>query len=124
MNLSSKYSLLIIIVVASITPIPEASFAANNNGPRLNPFELPSGIYSKDNIPKELPQELKLQAIFDIKGRQVATISGENFEKDDYAFGKRVLNIFDNQVILDAGGKEEILVLDDDKFRLSKRTIE
>ena len=86
----------------------------------MNPFVLPPGIYSKDNIPKIQPQNLVLQAIFNINGKRIATISGENFRKGDFAFGKRVVSIFDNRVILDAGGKEEIMVLEKTRFRLRK----
>ena len=43
---------------------------------RVNPFELPRGIYSKDNIPEETLQTLKLEAIFTIKGQKIANISG------------------------------------------------
>jgi len=92
----------------------------NEIGPRVNPFELPPGIYSKDNIPTVQPQNLALQAIFNINGKRIVTISGENFMKGDFAFGKRVLSIYDNRVILDAGGKEEILVLEKNRFRLQK----
>ena len=61
-----------------------------------------------------------LQAIFDINGKRIVTISGENFMQGDFAFGKRVLSILDNRVILDAGGKEETLVLEKSRFKLRK----
>ena len=51
-------------------------FAAEKPNVRVNPFELPRGIYSKDNIPEETPQTLKLEAIFTIKGQKIANISG------------------------------------------------
>lgn len=121
MNLPSPYFFLFVGVVAFITS--GTSFAADIEAPRMNPFELPQGIYSKGNIPKEQPQNLKLQAIFNINGKRIATISGQNFKKGDYAFGKRVVNIFDNQVVLDTGRKEEILVLENGKFRLQKKIL-
>jgi hypothetical protein len=116
--LKFPYNFLLVILVSSVAS--ETSFAANEIAPRVNPFELPQGIYSRDNIPKEQPQNLTLQAIFNVNGKRIATISGENFEIGNYAFGKRVLNIFDNEVVLDAGGKEEILVLEKKTFRLKK----
>ena len=42
-------------------------FAAEKPLMRVNPFELPRGVYSKDNIPKDIPQTLILEAIFIIK---------------------------------------------------------
>ena len=95
-------------------------FAAEKPLMRINPFELPRGVYSKDNIPKETPQTLTLEAIFTIKGQKIATISGQNFVKGDFAFGKRVMQIFKNRVVLDDGGKEENLILEDTKFTIRK----
>jgi hypothetical protein len=95
-------------------------FAAEKPLMRINPFELPRGVYSKDNIPKETPQTLTLEAIFTIKGQKIATISGQNFIKGDFAFGKRVAQIFKNRVVLDDGGKEENLILEDTKFIIRK----
>jgi hypothetical protein len=118
LNLPGPYNYFFVILVASIAS--GSASAANNNEPRTNPFELPNGIFSKDNIPKEQPQNLKLQAIFNINGKRIATISGENFIQGDFAFGKRVINIFDDQVVLGAEGTEEILILEENKFRLKK----
>jgi hypothetical protein len=87
---------------------------------RVNPFELPRGIYSKDNIPEETPQTLTLEAIFTIKGQKIATISGQNFIKGDFAFGKRISQIFKNRVVLDNGGKEENLILEGTTFTIRK----
>jgi hypothetical protein len=87
---------------------------------RLNPFELPRGIYSKDNIPKETPQTLILEAIFTIKGQKIATISGQNFIEGDFVGGKRLTRIFKNRVSLDDAGKEESLVLESGTFRIRK----
>lgn len=88
---------------------------------RLNPFDLPRGVYSKDNIPKETPQTLKLEAIITLKGRKVATISGQNYIEGDFIGGKRVTRIFKNRVTLDDAGKEENLVLDARPFSLRKQ---
>ena len=98
----------------------EAVFAAEKPLIRVNPFELPRGVYSKDNIPVETPQTLKLEAIFTIKGEKIAIISGQNFVKGDFAFGKRVVQIFKNRVVLDAGGKKENLILEGTKFTIRK----
>jgi hypothetical protein len=87
---------------------------------RVNPFEFPRGVYSKDNIPKETPQTLSLEAIFTVKGQKIATISGQNFVKGDFSFGKRVAQIFKNRVVLDDGGKEENLILEDTNFTIRK----
>ena len=95
-------------------------FAAEKPLMRTNPFELPQGVYSKDNIPKETPQTLTLEAIFTVKGQKIATISGQNFIKGDFAFGKRVAQIFKNRVVLDDGGKEESLILEGTKFTIRK----
>ena len=94
--------------------------AAEDSQPRANPFELPPGIYSQENAPKEQLQDLILQAIFNFKGKDIVTISGKNFTKGDFAFGKRVTSISSNQVILDAGGKEEILLLEKTRFKIRK----
>ena len=118
LNLPGPYNFLLTILLTFIAP--GTASAANDMEPRANPFELPPGIYSKDNIPAALPQRLILQAIFDVNGKRIATISGENFMQGDFAFGKRVLSILDNRVILDAGGKEEILVLEKTRFKLRK----
>jgi hypothetical protein len=95
-------------------------FAAEKPLMRVNPFELPRGVYSKDNIPEEIPQTLTLEAIFTIKGQKIATISGQNFVKGDFAFGKRVAQIFKNRVVLDDGDKEENLILESTKFTIRK----
>ena len=63
-------------------------FAAEKPLIRVNPFELPQGVYSKDNIPEVTPQTLAIEAIFTVKGQKIATISGQNFLKGDFAFGK------------------------------------
>jgi hypothetical protein len=109
---------LIAIIVFYLTG--GSVFAAEKPLMRANPFELPRGIYSKDNIPVETPQTLRLEAIFTIKGQKIATISGQNFVKGDFAFGKRVAQIFKNRVVLDAGGKEENLILEGTKFAIRK----
>jgi hypothetical protein len=95
-------------------------FAAEKPLMLFNPFELPRGIYSKGNIPKETPQTLTLETIFTVKGQKIATISGQNFTKGDFAFGKRVLEIFKIRVVLDAEGKEENLILEGTKFTIRK----
>lgn len=95
-------------------------FAAEKRLMRVNPFELPRGIYSKENIPKGTPQTLTLEAIFTVKGQKIATISGQNFTKGDFAFGKLVLEIFKNRVVLDARGKEGNLILEGTKFTIRK----
>ena len=95
-------------------------FAAEKPLMRVNPFELPRGIYSKDNIPEVISQTLALEAIFTIKGQKIATISGQNFIEGDFAFGKRVVRIFKNRAVLDDGGKEESLILEGTKFTIRK----
>ena len=35
---------------------------------RVNPFDLPRGVYSKDNILEEISKTLTLDAIFTLKG--------------------------------------------------------
>lgn len=107
------------VVLLAFIPLNDV-FAADKDEIRENPFELPQGIYSSENPPVEQPQNLQLQAIFNIKGKRIATISGENFMKGDFAFGKRVINISNNQVILNAGGKEEILILENTRFKIQK----
>jgi hypothetical protein len=70
--------------------------------------------------PEQTPQTLKLEAIFTLKGQKIATNSGQNFVKGDFAFGKRVAQIFKNRVVLDDGGKEEKLILEGTKFTIRK----
>ncbi|MZH03695.1 MAG: hypothetical protein F3745_09970 [Nitrospinae bacterium] len=118
MNLSVPINFFTFILFAFFAL--EYASAAEDSQPRVNPFELPHGIYSQENAPKEQPQDLVLQAIFNIKGKHIVTISGQNFIKGDFAFGKRVTSISNNQVILDAGGKEEILLLEKTRFRIKK----
>ena len=95
-------------------------YAVDNSSGRVNPFELPRGIYSKDNIPKKVPQTLALEAIFTIKGQKIATISGQNFIEGDFVEGKRLTRIFKNRVALDDAGKEESLALESGTFRIRK----
>ena len=118
MNLSVPINFFTFILFAFFAL--EYASAAEDSQPRVNPFELPHGIYSQENAPKEQPQDLVLQAIFNIKGKHIVTISGQNFIKGDFAFGKRVTSISNNHVILDAGGKEEILLLEKTRFRINK----
>ena len=118
MNLPGPYNFLPFVLLAFIAS--ETASATGDSQPRLNPFELPPGIYSADNAPKVQKQNLKLQAIFDIDGKRIATISGVNFMKGDLVFGKKITDISPNQVTLDAGGKEEILVLERTRFQIQK----
>jgi hypothetical protein len=110
--------MLIAIIIVNLSA--GLLFAAEKPLMRVNPFELPKGIYSKENIPKKTPQTLALEAIFTIQGEKIATISGQNFVKGDFAFGKRVVQIFKNRVVLDDGGKEENLILEDTTFTIRK----
>lgn len=121
MNLPSPFNISALIIVVSFGF--GTAFAADKNPSRVNPFELPPGIYSQGNFPKTQKQTLKLEAVFKINGKYIATISGNNFVKGDFAFGKRVLNIFENKVVLDDGGNEEILVLQKSNFRLQTRNV-
>lgn len=118
MNLPGPINFLTFVLVTFIAL--ENASAVDGRQPRVNPFELPPGVFSKENAPKELPQNLVLQAIFNFKGKDIVTISGQNFIKGDFAFGKRVTSISNNQVILDAGGKEEILILEKTRFKIRK----
>ena len=96
-------------------------YAAEEPPKRTNPFELPKGVYSKDNIPKEEPKTLTLEAIFTIKTQKIATISGENYIEGDFIGGKRLTHIFKNRVTLDDAGKELSLVLESGEFRIRKQ---
>ena len=78
------------------------------------------GIYSKYNILEKTPQTLALEVIFAIKGQKKTTISGGSFIKGDFVFGKRMVQIFKNRVVLDDGGKEENLILEESKFTIRK----
>jgi hypothetical protein len=42
------------------------------------------------------------------------------FIKGDFAFGKQVVQIFNNRVIFDAGRKQENLLLEDTSFMICK----
>ena len=118
--MKAKIFIKILIAIIVFYLAGGSVFAAEKPLVRANPFELPRGIYSKDNIPEETPQTLTLEAIFTIKGQKIATISGQNFFKGDFAFGKRVVQIFKNRVVLDDGGKEESLILKGTKFTIRK----
>ena len=118
MKAKTFIKMLIAIIIVNLSA--GLLFAAEKPLMRVNPFELPKGIYSKENIPKKTPQTLALEAIFTIQGEKIATISGQNFVKGDFAFGKRVMQIFKNRVVLDDGGKEENLILEDTKFTIRK----
>ena len=111
---------MLINVLAILVVLAKGSVFAADPPLRSSPFDLPKGVYSKDNIPKEAPQTLTLEAIFTLKGQKIATISGQNFVEGDFAFGKRVAQIFKNRVILDAEGKEESLVLESTQFTIRK----
>lgn len=98
-----------------------SGFAEDKPLDRVNPFDLPSGVYSKENTPAETPpQNLRLEAIFTLKKQKIATISGQNFVIGDFAYGKRVMQIFNNRVVLDNAGEEENLVLENSKFVIRK----
>ena len=88
---------------------------------RTNPFDLPKGVYSKENIPKEVPQTLTLEAIITLRGRRIATISGQNYVEGDFIGGKRVTGIFKKRVTLDDAGQEESLVMDNMNFTIRKQ---
>ncbi len=119
MNLPSPYNMIPTILIAVIGL--GVAFADDKGSPRVNPFELPAGIHSKGNIPKKPEKILQLEAVFKIKGQHIATISGTNFIKGDFAFGRKVLNIFDNRVLLDAGEEKEFLFLPKSNFKLQSK---
>ena len=110
MKYTSTSSTLLFVLLAAMP-----AFAMEKSLTRVKPFELPRGIYSKDNIPQEEPQELNLEAIFTIKGQKIATISGQNFIEGDFVSGKRLTRIFKDRVTLDDAGKEESLTLNKNK---------
>ena len=82
MKAKTFIKMLIAIIIVNLSA--GLLFAAEKPLMRVNPFELPKGIYSKENIPKKTPQTLALEAIFTIQGEKIATISGQNFVKGDF----------------------------------------
>ena len=84
--MKAKTLIKILIAIIIINFSAGLLFAAEKPLMRVNPFELPRGIYSKNNIPEKTPQTLTLEAIFTIKGQKIVTISGQNFAKGDFAF--------------------------------------
>ncbi|MEE9258360.1 MAG: hypothetical protein V3U37_02355 [Nitrospinaceae bacterium] len=78
---------------------------------RMNPFLLPQGVFSTSNLPPADPVPLILQAIITSGTKKIATINNQNFSQGDIIFGKKIVEILSDRVILDDRGIRVPLVL-------------
>jgi hypothetical protein len=88
-----------------------------------NPFLLPDGVYLKselvnDEKPAEPEGEPSLQAVTITKKNRIATINNFNFEVGDIAFGKKVVAISNDRVILENDAERITLTLKNRYFRI------
>ena len=83
---------------------------------RRNPFLLPEGVYPLGKGPPAQVEALILQAILSVDGKKTATISNMNFVVGDWVFGREVVAILEDQVVLAAKGIRSILQLKTSPF--------
>jgi hypothetical protein len=88
-----------------------------------NPFLLPEGVYLKSELvneakPEEPEGEPSLQAVTITKKNRIATINNFNFEVGDIAFGKKVVAISNDRVILENDAERITLTLKNNFFRI------
>ncbi len=88
-----------------------------------NPFLLPDGVYLKSTLvneakPEEPEGEPTLQAVTITKKNRIATINNFNFEVGDVAFGKKIVAISNDRVILENDAERITLTLKNRSFRI------
>ncbi len=88
-----------------------------------NPFLLPDGVYLKSELvneakPEEPEGEPTLQAVTITKKNRIATINNFNFEVGDIAFGKKVVAISNDRVILENEAERITLTLKNRFFKI------
>ena len=91
---------------------------------RRNPFSLPEGVVTRSKLPKKNEKEkLVLQAItVTDREKRIASISGENLMLGDEIFGKKIIIIGNDFVVLERGPEKIRLNLERPPFavRISK----
>lgn len=95
--------------------------AAEAAGKSKNPFMLPDGVFSAENLPPQEEQVLVLQAVVQSDHGRVATINDQNFLPGDIVNGKTVVEIQADKVILgdQGGGARQTLTLKQSSFPLA-----
>ncbi|KMP10663.1 hypothetical protein UR09_05530 [Candidatus Nitromaritima sp. SCGC AAA799-A02] len=83
---------------------------------RDNPFLLPEGVYPQGKGPPVRDEKLTLEAILTTEGQRIATISNMNFIVGDLISGRKVVEILEDRVILEAKGVQSILMLQTRSF--------
>ncbi len=89
---------------------PVSSLEATHPGSR-NPFLLPEEVYFIGQEPVSEKVSLTLQAVVTGGQRKVATINNRNLVRGDRIEGQRVVRILEDRVILEKGGRQIVLVL-------------
>ena len=106
---------LLLVLCAPIFVGPVPADAAERK--RKNPFSLPKGIYYRSTgvtVPKPVLAPgvaMTLQAVVWGGPERVAIINGKNYVVGDLAFGKAVLSIDPDQVVLEGKIKNMTLQL-------------
>ena len=106
---------LLLILWASVLGLSVQADAAERQ--RKNPFSLPGGIHYRSTevvppqavLPPGLP--MTLQAVVWSGPVSVAIINGQNYVVGDQAFGKEVLSIAPDKVVLEGTIKDLVLRL-------------
>lgn len=70
-----------------------------------NPFALPPGVFVKKSLPESAqpappPVHLTLQAVTRFMGKKVASINNKNYELGDDVYGKTIVEIGNESVVL------------------------
>lgn len=89
-----------------------------DGGKQKNPFALPEGVASRSKLAKKNEKEkLVLQAVTVTDGeKRIASISGENFMVGDEIYGKKLIFIGNDYVILERGPEKIRLSLERPPF--------
>ena len=106
-----------------MAPQPSAEQEEPSEEDARNPFLLPDGVYLKSELvneekPEEPEGEPSLQAVTITKKNRIATINNFNFEVGDIAFGKKVVAISSDRVILENDAERITLTLKNRYFRV------
>ncbi len=100
MNVRMRYAIIFYLALSIVGP---GSVAAEE---LRNPFTLPPGVVLKKNLPESdqpapPPIKLTLQAVTRFMGNKIASINDRNYELGDDVFGKILVDIEDERVVLE-----------------------
>lgn len=103
---------VLVVLFCLVSAIGWASLLpAQETSQKRNPFTMPNGVYPMEKIPTPPAEQLFLEALLTTDGKRIAVINGFNFRKGELAFGQRIVDILQDQVVVEKDGERRTLVL-------------